>query len=115
MRWKKYKPGDRIFYEGYDGSIESSIVLEVEEKEYEADKGYPVKYQWLKTDEYTGIENYCCLPINSPKIKDIKEKYVFYDKKKPTLIASIEKVLSPLTYELKIELLKELQVKLSND
>ena len=51
MRMKKYKPGDRVFYKCYDGSIKSSIVLGVEDEEYQSEKGKRVKYQWLKTDE----------------------------------------------------------------
>ena len=75
MRWKKYKPGDRIFYECYDKSIGTDIVLSVEEKEYQSEQGYPVKYQWLNIDKYSGIENYSCLPQNDPRVKELVKQY----------------------------------------
>ena len=52
MRWKNYKPGDRIFYECYDGTINSDIVYKIEERTY-INNGYEVHYQMLYTDDYS--------------------------------------------------------------
>ena len=114
MRWKKYKPGDRVFYKCYDGSIKSSIVLGVEDEECLSEKGNRVKYQWLKTDEYSGIENFNCLPDNSPELKEIKKKYAYYDKMRASMVSSIESILYPLSNELKVELLTEIQLRLND-
>jgi hypothetical protein len=112
MRWKKYKPGDRIFYECYDKSIRTDIVLSVEEKEYLSEQGYPVKYQWLNIDEYSGIENYICLPQNDPRVKELVKQYATFDKAKPSIIQTISDLLAPYSIELKKQLLKEIEVKL---
>lgn len=109
MNWKKYKVGDRIFYKGLDGNtIYTDIVIKVEEKEYRADNGYMVKYQYLYTDECSTIENYNCIPLNSPELKDIKAQYALYDKKKHKLFASIKKLLTDFNKDIQIEALKEL-------
>ena len=112
MRWKKYKPGDRIFYEYHDKSIGTDIVLSVEEKEYQSEQGYPVKYQWLNIDEYSGIENYNCLPQNDPRVKELVKQYAAFDKAKPSIIQTISDLLAPYSIELKKQLLKEIEAKL---
>lgn len=112
MRWKKYKPGDRIFYKCYDGTISTDIVLSVEEKVYKDKKGYDVHYQWLDIDEYSGIENYNCLPDNSLEVKELKKLYATFDKDKPEMVKQILDILSPYNSEMKKLLLKEIETKL---
>ena len=112
MRWKKYKPGDRVFYKCYDGTISTDIVLSVEEKVYKDEKGYDVHYQWLNTDEYFGIENYSCLPDNSLEVKKLKKLYAAFDRDKPEMVKQILDILSPYNSEMKKLLLKEIETKL---
>ncbi len=112
MRWKKYKPGDRIFYKCYDGTIGTDIVICAEERVYKDEKGYDVHYQWLDTDEYSGIENYNCLPDNSPEVKTLKKQYVVFDKARPKMIQQILDILSPYNSEIKKLVLKEVETKL---
>ena len=112
MRWKKYKPGDRIFYKCYDGTISTGIVLRVEESSYKNEKGYDVHYQWLDIDEYSGIENYNCLPDNSPEVKELRKLYAAFDKARPTMIQQILDILSPYNSEMKKLVLKEIETKL---
>lgn len=115
MRYKKYKPGDRIFYECYpDNHIETSIVASVEDKVYQSEQGYPVHYQWLNIDKYTGTENYSCLPQNDPRVKEQAKKYAAYDKAKEILQETVLKLLEPYTLKIKQDFLKELQIKLES-
>ena len=112
MRWKKYKPGDRVFYKCCDGTISTDIVLCVEERVYKDEKGYDVHYQWLDTDEYSGIENYNCLPDNSLEVKELKKLYAAFDRDKPEMVKQILDILSPYNSEMKKLLLKEIETKL---
>ena len=110
MRHREYKPGDRIFYKCFDGTIGTDIVLKVEDSSYTDDKGRVVPFKWLKVDEYSGIEDYNCLSYNSPEVKELRKQYNSFDKAKPKLIADISKILSPYNSEMKKQLLKELNV-----
>ena len=112
MRWKKYKPGDRIFYKGYDRTINTDIVLSVEERTYKDEKGYDVHYQWLDVDEYSGIENYNCLPYNSPEVKELRKLYAAFDRDRPKMIQQILDILSSYNSEMKRLLLKEIETKI---
>ena len=114
MRWKNYKPGDRIFYECYDGTINSDIVYKIEKRTY-INNGYEVHYQMLYTDDYSAIENYNCLPLNSPKLKEIKERYTIFDKKKDSIIKAVLNILEPFDNKLKKLLLKEIELKYCNN
>ena len=112
MRWKKYKPGDRIFYKRYDGTIGTDIVLRVEEKVYKNEKGYDVHYQWIDVDECSGIENYNCLPYNNPKVRKLKKQYDVFDKAKSEIIQQILDILSPYNSKMKKLIIKEIEIKL---
>ena len=109
IKIKKYKQGDRIFFECFDGSIGSDIVLKVEEREGAIDMTDKVrKYQMLYTDENTCIENYNCLKPSDPKCKDIAKQYKAFDKKKKPIAEAINKALEPLSNDLKKELLTKI-------
>lgn len=112
MKWKKHKPGDRIFYKCYDGTIGTDIVLSVKEMVYKSEKGYDVHYQWLDIDEYSGIESYNCLPDNSSEVKELRKLYAAFDKNRPKMIQQILDILSPYNSEMKKLLLKEIETKL---
>ena len=115
MRWKKYKPGDRIFYDCfYDKSIHTDIVLAVENSYYISDQGYRVNYQELQVDDHMFIENYNCLPMNDPRVKELAKKYAAYDKAKEKLQETVLKLLEPFDLQMKQDFLKELQIKLES-
>ena len=48
---RKYKVGDRIFFEHTDSIIDTAIVLKTTEQSYIDDNGKEVSYQWLTTWE----------------------------------------------------------------
>jgi hypothetical protein len=114
MRHREYKPGDRIFYKCFDGTIETDIVLEVKDSSYRDDNGKVVPFKWLVVDEHSGIEDYNCLSYNSPEVKELRKQYNSFDKAKPKLIAAISKILSPYSKDLQESLLKELEVIINN-
>jgi len=114
MRWKNYKPGDRIFYKAYDGEIHSDIVLKVEELTYEENgcgQPYTVHYQELYVSELMVIENYNCLPQNSPEVKELLKKYKSYDKIKEKLVPDILDKLSLFSKNIQREFVSELIAK----
>lgn len=112
MQTKKYKIGDRVFYECVDGSIETSIVLGIEDREYNLDNGKTLKFQMLRTGEYTCIENYNCIPLSSPKIKELRKQYALYEKNKTSMIKKILDIMSPFNDDNKLNLLEELKYKI---
>lgn len=108
MRRREYKPGDRIFYKCFDGTIGTDIVLEVKDSSYRDDNGRVVPFKLLVVDEYSGIEDYNCLSYNSPEVKELRKQYNSFDKAKPKLIEKILNLLSPYNIEMKKQLLREL-------
>lgn len=77
---KKYKIGDRVFYEYYDGTIGSGVVIDIERKSYN-DDGKDVEFDnlilWRSENGHvsTAIEDYNTLPKSDPRVKAfIKEK-----------------------------------------
>lgn len=77
---KKYKIGDRIFYEYYDFTIGSAVVIDIERKSYN-DDGKDVEFDNLilwrseNGNVSTAIEDYNTLPKSDPRVKAfIKEK-----------------------------------------
>lgn len=77
MRRKKYKVGDRVFYENYKKELESAVILDIEEREMRTDKfgkaltgGRTFKYKLFKTGKCTFIEDYNCLSLNDPRVKE---------------------------------------------
>ena len=114
---KKYKVGDRIFYEYYDdGTIGSSIILEVEDKSYLDDRGKKIPYQWLtlwrEGNCSSGIENYNCLSPNDPKVKELAKKFAKFDKQKDSIMDSLLNILSPWGKETQKEIIELLKIQL---
>lgn len=77
---KKYKIGDRVFYEYYDLTIGSGVVIDIERKSYN-DDGKDVEFDnlilWRSENGHvsTAIEDYNTLPKSDPRVKAfIKEK-----------------------------------------
>ena len=72
---RNIKVGDRIYYECYDGTIETSIVTKIEPRTY-LDSGYD--YNMLFTGPYSAIEDYNTLAPSNRKvrayIKEVKVK-----------------------------------------
>lgn len=116
---KTYKVGDRIFYECFNGSIETAIVIKVRKESYIDDNGKKIPYSWLITYETengrfsTGIEDYNCLSINNPKCKELAAKYKKFDKKKDTIINSILTIMSPWEKNIQSEIINLLKLKLN--
>ena len=70
---RNIKIGDRIYYECYDGTIETSIVTKIEPQTY-YDNGKWVDYNMLFTGPYSAIEDYNTLAPSNHKVKTyIKE------------------------------------------
>ena len=63
---RNIKVGDRIYYECYDGTIETSIVTKIEPRTY-LDSGYD--FNMLYTGPHTCIEDYSTLAPSNPKVK----------------------------------------------
>lgn len=115
---KKYKVGDRIFYEcDSDGCIYSEIVIDVEETFYIDDKGKKIPYQWLTLwrdgNCSSGIENYSCLSPNDPKVKELVKKFAKFDKQKDSIMNSIIDILSPWEKEIQEEIIELLKSRLN--
>ena len=87
-RRKNYKVGDRIFFEYYDGTIGTAIVLEKKPDSYIDDKGKEVSYNMLVTERGTNwsvkIEDYSTLPYSDPRVKallkELEKQDEFADK-----------------------------------
>jgi hypothetical protein len=84
MKRKKYKVGDRVFYEDYKGDVASAIILRIEEREMDSDRygrpaknGGKVKYRLYMTGRCTAIEDYNCLPENDPRVRKYKDGRTF--------------------------------------
>lgn len=78
-RRKKYKVGDRIFYEYYDGTIGTEIVLEVIPDSYIDDNNKPIYYDMLVTyksgEQFSEeIEDYNTLPYSDPRVKALMKE-----------------------------------------
>ena len=86
-RKKQYKVGDRIFYENYDGTIGTEIVLEVKPDSYIDDSGKTVNFNMLVTERGTNwsteMADYTTLPYSDPRVKalmkELKEQDEFAD------------------------------------
>lgn len=117
-RKRKYKVGDRIFFEPINGTIETAIVLRITDESYINDKGKEVPYQWLTTWESesgktsVGIEDYSCLSANNPKCKALAAKYEEFDKEKDKIINSILEIMSPWESKIQSEIIDTLKLKL---
>ena len=114
---RNYKVGDRIFYECYDGSIESSIVIDIREDYYLDDRGRKHPYQWLTLwrdgNCSSGIENYNTLSPNNPKVKELAKKFARFDKQKNSVMDFIMNILSPWNKEIQEEIFELLKLRLN--
>lgn len=116
MRVKQYKPGDRIFYEDYDGDICTGIVKRVKPDYYENTVGKDIKFNRLITDEGDGwemsIEDYNCLSPRNPKCKELVKKYKTFDKQRDKILDSIMDIMKPFDIEVKKEIIDSLKLKI---
>lgn len=82
-RRKKYKVGDRVFYEYYDGTIGTDIVLEVKPDSYIDDNGKTINYDmlilWKSGNCSSGTEDYNTLPLSDPRVKELQKKLAKQD------------------------------------
>ena len=117
-RRRKYKVGDRIFFEHADGTIDTAIVLKTTEQSYIDDNGKEVSYQWLTTWEGErgkvsfGIEDYSCLSSSNPKCKVLAAKYKKFDKEKDKTINSILEIMFSQQSKIQSEIIDTLKLKL---
>jgi len=77
-RRKKHKVGDRIFYEYFNGTIGTDIVLEVNPESYTDDNGRTISYDelvtWKSGNCSSSIEDYNTLPLSDPRVKALMKK-----------------------------------------
>ena len=86
-RRKKYKVGDRLFYENYDGTVGTATVLEIKPRSYVDDNGKTVNYNMLVTERganwFSSTEDYNTLPLSDPRVKallkELKKQDEFAD------------------------------------
>ena len=82
-RRKKYKVGDRIFFEYYDGTVGTEIVLEVEPKSYIDDNGKTINYDelitWRSGNCSSSIEDYNTLPLSDSRVKELQKQLAKQD------------------------------------
>lgn len=77
-RRKKYKVGDRIFYEYYDGTVGTATVLEINQESYVDDNGRTINYDmlitWKSGNCSSGTEDYNTLPYSDPRVKALMKE-----------------------------------------
>lgn len=116
---RKYKVGDRIFFEYFGGTIDTAIVLKTTEQSYINDNGKEVSYQWLTTYESDcgkvscGIEDYSCLSSINPKCRVLAVQCKKFDKKKDKIINSILEIMSPWESKIQSEIIDTIKLKLN--
>lgn len=66
---RNIKIGDRIYFECFDGRIDSAIVTDIEPSSYNASNGKRIDFNMLFTDPHTFIEDYCTIAPSNPKVK----------------------------------------------
>ena len=69
MTRKEIKVGDRIYFEYLDGSIGSSIVMDIQPDNSTDYYGNPILFNRLKTGPHEVIEDYNTLAPSNPKVK----------------------------------------------
>ena len=77
-RRKKYKVGDRIFFEYHDGTVGTAIVLEKKPESYVDDNGRTINYDmlitWKSGNCSSGTEDYNTLPYSDPRVKALMKE-----------------------------------------
>ena len=113
---KNYKVGDRIFYECFDGSIGTNVIIDIKDDFYFDDRDREIHYQWLTTwrdgNCSASIESYRCLSPGNPKCRKLSKKYRKFDKQKDSIIDSIIDILSPWGKEIQEEIIELLKIQL---
>lgn len=82
-RRKKYKVGDRVFFEYCDGTVGTAIVLEIKPESYVDDNGRTINYDMLitwKSGNYSsGTEDYNTLSYSDPRVKELQKQLAKQD------------------------------------
>ena len=82
-RRKKYKVGDRIFFECYDGTIGTATVLEIKPENYVDDNGRTINYDmlitWKSGNCFSGTEDYNTLSLDNPRVKELQKQLAKQD------------------------------------
>ena len=58
------------------------------------------------------IEDYSCLPYNSPKCKELAKKYKTFDKQRDKILDTIMEIMKPFDIEVKKEIIDLLKLKI---
>ena len=67
---RNIKVGDRIYFEcPLTGVIGSRVVIDITPEKGTDYYGNPILFNWLKTSEYEGIEDYNTIAPSNPKVK----------------------------------------------
>ena len=110
MRNKKYKIGDRIFFECFDGTIESKRVIDIEDDYYVDDNGKRKDFQclivWKNGKCSSGIEDYNCLSPSNPKVRKLAREFSKFDAQVDKILESINNLLSPYNNAIKKEVIE---------
>lgn len=97
MAKQKHKIGNRVFYECFDGTISTNVILDINDCSYTNDKGKKVKYKefilWREGNCSSAVEDYNCLSPNDPRCRDITKQYKQYDKDRESIISSIMEII----------------------
>lgn len=113
---KNYKIGDRIFFECYDGTIETAIVIDIEDKSFLTDKGKEFHYKslitWREGNCSSAIEDYNCLSKSNPKCKELAKKYAKFDKNKEKIISSLMDIIKPWDKDIQENIVDLLKIEL---
>ena len=81
MKRKKYKVGDRIFFEYIsDGSIGEAIVINIEPRTYkqydDVQNAYvDINFNMLRTGKHSMIEDYNCISEDDPRVIEYKKSH----------------------------------------
>lgn len=73
MANKKYKVGDWIFFECYDGTIGDAVVTKIEPRTYDDGHSVSFNYDLLYLGKHTVIEDYNCLGEDDPRVIEYKK------------------------------------------
>ena len=82
-RRKKYKVGDRIFYEYHDGTVGTATVIEIKPESYVDDNGKTINYDmlitWKRGNCSIGTEDYNTLPLSDSRVKELQKQLAKQD------------------------------------
>ena len=75
MRRKKYKVGDRVFYECYDGTIGEDIVTDIKPDSYVNTNGKTINFNQLYFGDNFSGEDYSMLSERDPRVIEYKKTH----------------------------------------